>query len=103
MDSTSPGNLHPASTPEDTPYDQAAIVEALKTKRKPRTTKSCFPCRHRKVRCDGLVPCSNCVKRDHASLCRTAGAGVKKSSPQAYGVSRRWESPAESLEGEAQR
>lgn len=48
------------------------MSEILKAKRKSRGIKSCFPCRHRKVRCDGGIPCSNCVRRDHASLCRTA-------------------------------
>lgn len=105
MDSASPGNQHQPTTSDE--FDPAAIVQALKTKRKPRTTKSCFPCRHRKVRCDGNVPCSNCVRREHAELCRTAGAsGVGKGSPQ-LGVrkaSERWESPAESLdEGVAHR
>lgn len=57
---------------DDTPYDTALVSEILKAKRKSRGIKSCFPCRHRKVRCDGGIPCSNCVRRDHASLCRTA-------------------------------
>ncbi|KAM7198464.1 Fungal specific transcription factor domain containing protein [Rhypophila sp. PSN 637] len=59
-------------TPDDAPYDTALVSEILKAKRKSRGIKSCFPCRHRKVRCDGGIPCSNCVRRDHASLCRTA-------------------------------
>lgn len=95
MDSTSRGNSEDAP-----PYDEATIAEFLKTKRKPRSTKSCFPCRHRKVRCDGVVPCSNCVRRDHASLCRTVGeSGANKPPPRAVGVpnqSERVETPTSS-------
>ncbi|PKS06183.1 hypothetical protein jhhlp_007500 [Lomentospora prolificans] len=80
-------------------YDTAAVVELLKTKRKPRTTKSCFPCRHRKVRCDGRVPCSSCIRRDHASLCRTANpTGEARSSPQSHVIPSKSMSPVSSLE-----
>ena len=52
------------------PYDTGVVRELLKHKRKTRGIRSCFPCRHRKVRCDGHVPCSSCVKRNHPELCR---------------------------------
>ncbi|KAI3083226.1 transcriptional regulator family: Fungal Specific TF [Aspergillus niger] len=52
------------------PYDTSIVRELLKNKRKSRGIRSCFPCRHRKVRCDGQVPCSSCVKRNHPELCR---------------------------------
>ncbi|KAL4772547.1 fungal-specific transcription factor domain-containing protein [Aspergillus nidulans var. acristatus] len=52
------------------PYDTTVVSELLKQKRKARGIKSCFPCRHRKVRCDGHVPCASCVKRGHSELCR---------------------------------
>ncbi|KAL4896213.1 Zn(II)2Cys6 transcription factor [Aspergillus ambiguus] len=52
------------------PYDTSLVRELLKHKRKARGITSCFPCRHRKVRCDGHVPCSSCVKRNHPELCR---------------------------------
>ncbi|KAL3458629.1 fungal-specific transcription factor domain-containing protein [Aspergillus heterothallicus] len=52
------------------PYDTNLVSELLKHKRRSRSIRSCFPCRHRKVRCDGQVPCSSCVKRNHAELCR---------------------------------
>ncbi|KAM7219548.1 Fungal specific transcription factor domain containing protein [Rhypophila decipiens] len=78
-------------TPDDVPYDTALVSEILKAKRKSRGIKSCFPCRHRKVRCDGGIPCSNCVRRDHASLCRTAvpnsassTTGMQSTSSQAH-------------------
>ena len=52
------------------PYDTSRVRELLKQKRKTRGIRSCFPCRHRKVRCDGLVPCSSCIKRSHPELCQ---------------------------------
>ncbi|KAK4223790.1 hypothetical protein QBC38DRAFT_38518 [Podospora fimiseda] len=54
-------------------YDTAVVSELLKRKRKAREVKACFPCRHRKIRCDGKSPCTSCVERDHASLCQTVG------------------------------
>ncbi|KAF2205771.1 hypothetical protein GQ43DRAFT_477145 [Delitschia confertaspora ATCC 74209] len=54
---------------EPYPYDTALVSEILKRKRKVRGIKACFPCRHRKVRCDGKLPCSSCVERNHAELC----------------------------------
>ncbi|PLB50369.1 Zn(II)2Cys6 transcription factor [Aspergillus steynii IBT 23096] len=52
------------------PYDTNRVRELLKSHRKTRGLRSCFPCRHRKVRCDGHVPCASCVKRGHRELCR---------------------------------
>lgn len=52
------------------PYDTDRVRELLKHKRKVRGIRSCFPCRHRKVRCDGHVPCASCVQRSHPELCR---------------------------------
>ncbi|KAI9037325.1 Zn(II)2Cys6 transcription factor domain-containing protein [Aspergillus affinis] len=62
----------PENHPENAhyPYDTNRVRELLKSHRKTRGFRSCFPCRHRKVRCDGLVPCSSCVKRGHRELCR---------------------------------
>ncbi|OQE14457.1 hypothetical protein PENFLA_c038G08655 [Penicillium flavigenum] len=51
------------------PYDTNHVSELLKRKRRIRGIKSCFPCRHRKVRCDGNMPCSSCVQRHHPELC----------------------------------
>ncbi|KAK3947105.1 hypothetical protein QBC32DRAFT_355458 [Pseudoneurospora amorphoporcata] len=72
-------------------YNTALVTELLRHKRKARDVKSCFPCRHRKVRCDGGLPCSNCVKRDHVSLCRrvttTPGASSVTKSTDPKGIS----------------
>ncbi|KAE8371564.1 fungal-specific transcription factor domain-containing protein [Aspergillus bertholletiae] len=65
------------------PYDTAVVRQLLKNKRKTRGIRSCFPCRHRKVRCDGREPCSNCVKRGHSELCRVPTAsGSEARAPQ---------------------
>ncbi|KAJ5637542.1 Zn(II)2Cys6 transcription factor [Penicillium lividum] len=51
------------------PYDTARVSEILKRKRRVRGIKSCFPCRHRKVKCSGDLPCESCVSRGHPELC----------------------------------
>ncbi|PYI24398.1 hypothetical protein BO99DRAFT_374459 [Aspergillus violaceofuscus CBS 115571] len=58
------------------PYDTRLVSELLRDKRRTRTIRSCFPCRHRKVRCSGQVPCSSCVKRSHPELCRMPTAST---------------------------
>lgn len=47
----------------------AEIDVLLQQKRKGRETKACYPCRKRKVRCDNLHPCHNCIRREHVDLC----------------------------------
>jgi hypothetical protein len=37
--------------------------------RKSRTVLSCIPCRQRKVKCDRLEPCSQCIRRGVAEAC----------------------------------
>ena len=48
---------------------QAQVDAIIRTKRKPREPKACYPCHTRKVKCDRNLPCDGCVKRDHAVLC----------------------------------
>lgn len=45
------------------------IDAIIRTKRKVREPKACYPCHTRKVKCDRNLPCDGCVKRDHADLC----------------------------------
>lgn len=71
------------------PYDTGIIRELLKNKRKVRGIRSCFPCRHRKVRCDGQVPCSSCVKRNHPELCRVPNAESEEGTQQQPSLSGR--------------
>ncbi|PYH75716.1 hypothetical protein BO82DRAFT_323556, partial [Aspergillus uvarum CBS 121591] len=64
-------------TDAEYPYDTRLVSELLRDKRRTRTIRSCFPCRHRKVRCSGQVPCSSCVKRNHPELCRMPTASTR--------------------------
>lgn len=57
---------------EPYPYNITSVSELLKRKRKARAIKACFPCRHRKVKCDGNQPCTSCVTRTHPDLFRVA-------------------------------
>ncbi|CEJ62499.1 hypothetical protein PMG11_10996 [Penicillium brasilianum] len=66
-------SAYPTTSTNPYPYDTAHVSELLKRKRRMRGIRSCFPCRHRKVRCDGSLPCVSCVKRSHPELCRLPG------------------------------
>lgn len=67
---------------------QSQVDAIIRTKRKAREPKACYPCHARKVKCDRNLPCDGCVKRDHAELCsyerplkkRTPGAGAGAAS-----------------------
>ncbi|XHG08028.1 hypothetical protein AWENTII_011156 [Aspergillus wentii] len=48
---------------------QQEIDRVLRLKRKQRETKACYPCRQRKVKCDGSQPCRTCQKRNHPHIC----------------------------------
>ncbi|KAJ5810868.1 hypothetical protein N7447_010384 [Penicillium robsamsonii] len=41
----------------------------LRLKRKEREVRACYPCRKRKVKCDGTQPCHTCQKRNHPHIC----------------------------------
>ncbi|OJJ48991.1 hypothetical protein ASPZODRAFT_61048 [Penicilliopsis zonata CBS 506.65] len=56
-----------ARTVSDLP--QSEVDAIIRTKRKAREPKACYPCHARKVKCDRNLPCDGCVKRDHADLC----------------------------------
>ncbi|KAL4902693.1 hypothetical protein BDW74DRAFT_180395 [Aspergillus multicolor] len=52
-----------------TTFERQEIDRVLRLKRKQRESKACYPCRQRKVKCDGNQPCRTCVKRDHPEIC----------------------------------
>ena len=62
----------PASSPPTT-------ASPIKTGKKPihRQAISCYPCRIKKLRCDGKEPCAQCVKRNGEESCSFA-TGVKR-------------------------
>ncbi|KAF7715702.1 Cellobiose response regulator ClbR2-like protein [Penicillium ucsense] len=57
----------PSRSVSDLPQSQVDAI--IRTKRKAREPKACYPCHARKVKCDRNLPCDGCVKRDHADLC----------------------------------
>lgn len=58
---------------------QAQVDAIIRTKRKAREPKACYPCHARKVKCDRNLPCDGCVKRDHADLCSYERPSKKQS------------------------
>ncbi|RDW67261.1 Zn(II)2Cys6 transcription factor [Aspergillus mulundensis] len=73
--------------------ERQEIDRVLRLKRKQRESKACYPCRQRKVKCDGSQPCRTCVKRDHPEIC---AYNVEKDTPRRRTQSRqvdRRESP----------
>jgi hypothetical protein len=49
--------------------ERREIDRVLRLKRRQRESKACYPCRQRKVKCDGSQPCRTCVRRDHPQIC----------------------------------
>lgn len=60
---------------------QSQIDAIIRTKRKAREPKACYPCHTRKVKCDRKLPCDGCVKRDHADLCSYERPSKKRQIP----------------------
>lgn len=58
---------------------QAQVDAIIRTKRKARDPKACYPCHARKVKCDRNLPCDGCVKRDHEDLCSYERPSKKQS------------------------
>ncbi|KAL4804043.1 hypothetical protein BDV18DRAFT_166241 [Aspergillus unguis] len=54
---------------DDPNMQREEIDRVLHSKRKQRESKACYPCRQRKVKCDGSQPCRTCVKRAHPEIC----------------------------------
>ncbi|RAH43440.1 Zn(II)2Cys6 transcription factor [Aspergillus brunneoviolaceus CBS 621.78] len=42
-------------------------------KRKPRPKLSCVPCRRKKLKCNRIHPCDNCIKHRRAEMCHFVG------------------------------
>lgn len=76
-----------ARSVSDLPQSQVDAI--IRTKRKAREPKACYPCHARKVKCDRNLPCDGCVKRDHADLCSYERPSKKRIVPDspAFGES----------------
>lgn len=81
----------PSRPVSDLPQSQVDAI--IRTKRKAREPKACYPCHARKVKCDRNLPCDGCVKRDHADLCSYERPS-KKRIMGAAGPSQYRDSPA---------
>ncbi|BCR92277.1 Zn(II)2Cys6 transcription factor [Aspergillus chevalieri] len=66
--------------------DKQEIDRVLQQRRKQRESRACYPCRQRKVKCDGTQPCRTCRRRGHPEICaygvshsrnRSASAGTE--------------------------
>lgn len=62
----SPTLYHPTST-------IMSAVRPDKRRRLDRTPAACDLCKSRKVKCDGLQPCSYCKRKDHSDSCTFSG------------------------------
>ncbi|KIW18572.1 hypothetical protein PV08_02860 [Exophiala spinifera] len=72
MDATAPQQqpLIPSTeTPNAQKVDNGQIDRVLRQKRKQHESRSCVPCKRRKVRCDNNKPCTTCKKRGHPEIC----------------------------------
>lgn len=48
---------------------RAEADRVLRLKSREREAHACYPCRKRKVKCDGNQPCRTCQKRKHPQIC----------------------------------
>ncbi|KAF5121141.1 putative transcriptional regulatory protein C3H8.08c [Metarhizium anisopliae] len=51
------------------PVNNEEADRVLRQKRRARGPSACYPCKKRKVKCDGSVPCQTCRKRQHPQIC----------------------------------
>ncbi|KAK2036161.1 hypothetical protein LZ31DRAFT_571538 [Colletotrichum somersetense] len=69
MDATVPQE-QPLIVSAETPnVDNREIDRVLRQKRQQHGSRSCVPCKRRKVRCDNDTPCTTCKKRGHPEIC----------------------------------
>ncbi|KAF4954214.1 hypothetical protein FGADI_5427 [Fusarium gaditjirri] len=69
MDATAPQQQPPTSSAEAPNAASREIDRVLTQRRKQHESRSCVPCKRRKVRCDNGTPCKTCQKRGHPEIC----------------------------------
>ncbi|KAF4436836.1 Phenylacrylic acid decarboxylase [Fusarium acutatum] len=70
MGATVPQQQQPLTASAETPnVCSAEIDRILRQRRKRHESRSCVPCKRRKVRCDSQTPCATCQKREHPEIC----------------------------------
>ncbi|KAJ5432378.1 Transcription factorfungi [Penicillium daleae] len=48
---------------------QDEVDRVLRLKSRERESHACYPCKKRKVKCDGTQPCKTCQRRKHPQIC----------------------------------
>lgn len=66
--------------------DQADRVLQLKSRE--REAHACYPCKKRKVKCDGGQPCRTCQKRKHPEICTYTLTHSRRRSASRHSVAR---------------
>ncbi|KAJ5112032.1 hypothetical protein N7532_000077 [Penicillium argentinense] len=51
------------------PVTQDEADRVLRQKARKYESHACYPCRKRKVKCDGSQPCRTCIRREHPGIC----------------------------------
>ncbi|KAJ5093176.1 hypothetical protein N7456_009037 [Penicillium angulare] len=69
-----------------------------------RPRLACQPCTKKKIKCDKLVPCDNCIKRGHPNICsRSSGENGNLDSISQQEITGRVEPVSATLDGAAER
>lgn len=61
--------------------DSRNLKDILRERQQGRSSRSCLPCRERKVKCDHQLPCAICRKRGHPDLCSYPDSRPRGSRP----------------------
>ncbi|KAJ5138149.1 hypothetical protein N7526_004382 [Penicillium atrosanguineum] len=72
---------------------QAQADRVLRLKSREREAHACYPCKKRKVKCDGTQPCRTCQKRKHPEIC-TYALPQRRRSVSRQSIAARSASPA---------
>lgn len=61
--------------------ENVEVDSIIRTARKPRNPKACYPCWKRKVKCSRGRPCTTCTDRNHIDLCSYEAGDRRQSLP----------------------
>ncbi|KAJ5477904.1 hypothetical protein N7530_003413 [Penicillium desertorum] len=67
---------------------QGEADRVLQLKSREREAHACYPCRKRKVKCDGCQPCRTCQKRKHPEICTYSLSHSRRRSASRHSVAR---------------
>jgi hypothetical protein len=89
MSSPSPATPQTGNTTPIVPIVPGSLKDLLRRRQQVRNTRSCLPCRERKVKCDHELPCGTCTKRGHPDLCSYPSGGRSDATPNTSNNARR--------------